>query len=121
MGAVGGRTAGHPDAVDRTAGRTAAVEASAASGGRAEAVSSNAAAAAGVGDGHAGRYRADEVGAPASTGAGPTLPSEPAASPGRFEPARLFAWAPNRGATYYHFVLRRDGERVYEPSHGSHA
>jgi hypothetical protein len=41
-------------------------------------------------------------------------PAKPSARPEPFEPARLFVWVPARGAVYYHFVLWRDGKRVYD-------
>jgi hypothetical protein len=44
----------------------------------------------------------------------PTLRSPPPASRGAYQPARVFAWAPERGASYYHVVIRRDGKVFYE-------
>jgi hypothetical protein len=41
----------------------------------------------------------------------PTPPPPPA--PG-FRPARVFAWAPVKDATYYHVVIRKDRKLIYE-------
>jgi hypothetical protein len=41
-------------------------------------------------------------------------PAKRRAPPAAVQPARVFAWAPHPGASYYHVVIRRDGRLFYE-------
>lgn len=51
---------------------------------------------------------------PGTTPPPPTLRSPPPAPRTGFQPARVFAWAPQADASYYHVVIRRDGKLFYE-------
>lgn len=51
---------------------------------------------------------------PGKTPPQPPPPSKPPPPKPGFQPARVFAWAPYKGATYYHVVIRKDGRLFYE-------